>query len=165
MQESLRDPQMLRDVLLRRTLRAMITAAGVLQRVARGGAFGNEEQRFACLGLVRLAPAMIGWFEPEEEGSIRDLFHHSLSEEEKDYYEAEAKKPPMTREEVAESWARSFRESGSFASYTNEEEAREYGRKVYDNAKANAAANLRAIEEADRKERQRRQKQRRLRRG
>jgi hypothetical protein len=155
MEEWLRDPQMLREVLLRRTLRAMITAAGVLTRAARGHAFGNDEQRWACLQLIRLAPALVGWYEPEEEGSIRDLFHPSLTEEQKDFYEAEAKKPPETREEVADSWATTFRESGPSVSfdYKTEEEARQFGRDWYDRCQECDEINLRAFAQSGRKRR------------
>jgi hypothetical protein len=82
MEEWLRDPQMLREVLLRRTLRAMITAAGTLNRVARGTKFRSDEERWACLQLIRMTPALAGVKHIPPEDESRSLTHPSISPEE-----------------------------------------------------------------------------------
>jgi hypothetical protein len=77
-QEWLRDPVMLRDVARRRALRAMVSAAGVLGRIARGGQFLSESQREACCLLMKLAPSLLGGKHNPPSEPLRSLCHPSV---------------------------------------------------------------------------------------
>jgi len=135
MEERLRDPQMLREVLLRRTLRAMITAAGTLNRVARGTKFRSDEERWACLGLIRLASTLIGPKHLPPEEPLHNLAHPDNTEGESAVLlEILEKDEPFTsREESAQWWLEQFRKHGPFKkSYATEEQALEHGRREWD---------------------------------
>jgi hypothetical protein len=141
----------------------MIGAARRVNRVVQGrDVFANEEQRFACLGLMRLVPAMAGWYEPEEPGPIEYLDENgefwrdpNMSEERKAECRAVLNREPMTREEVGESWAQTFREKGPTSGmYETEEEAREFGRQWYDKCQGWNAENERCRRRSQRQERE-----------
>src|SRR5690349_5679757 len=132
-QEWLRDHKVLRDVLRRRLLRAMVSAAGTLADAARGRSFRNDEQRYACNILARLAPALVGVNHDPPEQPLRRLAHPMHTEEEAFVLLEELKALDHTREQCADLWAQDFRKGGRDPGrYNTLEEAMEYGRSVWD---------------------------------
>ncbi len=169
MEQPRHNPQIMREILLRRTLRAMIGAARKINRVVLGrDAFANEEQRFACLGLIRLAPAMVGWYEPEEgaDGTGMQLDENGefwrnpdTSEERKAEIRAVLNQV-MTREECGEKWAESFRKTGRCTLYETEDQARQFGLNWHDKCQASEAERERDEARLRNQEREKRMRRR-----
>ena len=131
MRELLRDPEAMANLIRRRALRGLMPVMGKLARAARGHkVFESDHEMRACIALARLAPALMGespdpiddtWWTPEREENARllDEAHN------------------ITREQCAESWADEFRKTGADdLKYETEEQAREYGRRLWDQSRA-----------------------------
>jgi hypothetical protein len=140
MEEWLRDATLLRDVLRRRLLRAMITAAGSLRRACRGKPLGGEDERDAVKLLLRLAPTLVGARHdpPPDQEEVRSLAHPSHTEAEADdLLERLEINVCKDREDAAQRWAESYRKYGREPGrYTTLDEAMRYGRSVWDRVQA-----------------------------
>jgi len=126
----------MRGALTRKVLAAALGSVSRLARAARGADdFDSDRQIRSCVELVRLVPALFGkstededilldttWWTPERLQAVSKL------------WEARQRR---TREENAESWAAAFRRDGPFEPrYSTEEEARDYGRSLWDHSRA-----------------------------
>ena len=151
MRDFLRDPEQMRGALARKVLAAALGSVSRLARAARGATdFDNDHQIRACVALARLVPAMFGpathaqdaLFDPQPWTPQRVRSLEKLIE-----------LSNQTREQTAEAWAASFRESGPLdGHYRTEEEARQYGRALHDRACESDRINERVCLDARKKE-------------
>ena len=131
MRELYRDPNLLRQLMEQRLLRAVVSATGTLERVARGRTrFKDDDQRTASLALARLAPQLMPKPEESNEESERFWNHDIWAPDRIPAFEFLM--PNCTREDFADFWAESFKTHGPTDDYSTLEEAREFGRQRFD---------------------------------
>ena len=126
--------------LRRRILRQIETALTNIDAALAGKAFHNDDERHASLAIVRMAPSLF----QTAAASAADVPPMMLSPHGHPYTKADEKRIVEsmlalrhTREACPDVWAERFREHGPQpGDYETLEEARAYGLRVWDRARA-----------------------------
>ena len=127
MRELIHDHKLVRELLRNRLLRSALSAVATLDRAARNKySFVNDEYKSAIV-LARLAPKLLAGMEEEKPNQFLEV--DAWYPERLPAFELLSR---PSREENGAYWVQSFKVHGPTEHYKTMREAREYGRRRWD---------------------------------